>query len=322
MGLKVTCILLVYNQRPYLGGALASLASQSRGIDELIITDDASTDGSKEMIREFIGTADIPEIKFVDNQENCGINACLNRALAQVTGDVVFLQAGDDLSDSGRVEFIEATFLQNPGINFLLTSYSIINEHGETTTIRRRKGYCSDIKRIIKRGSVLPTYGMAFRGPLIMKMMPLNEKINNEDDHICFAGMLFGGGIHLFDYCSYNYRIHLKSISGWATLEKDQTRLFSKIKEQFKNRRENWAGWANMLRAASAERHAAEIAMLEKKIALSRSLEQIEDIGLLARIGLGFRNARLLNAREWLWLALGYRSIRVVQTVRGWVLGR
>jgi len=316
VGLKISCILLAYNQEDYLDLALSSIESQTRAVNELIITDDASTDSSKAIIKHFIARSQIECIRFIDSPINYGINETLNNALSFITGDIVFLQAGDDISDPGRVQFIEETMTRDPQVNFLLTSYRIINNLGEVIACKKRHGYLNDLKLLIKRGAALPTLGMAFRVGLIKHIVPLDNKINNEDDYICFAGMLFSGGIFIYDFCSYSYRIHVSSISGWSTLEQNETILYNKWKEQQTNRRLNWIGWIHLLKNASETQYASEIVMLEKRIQLNEDLENLLIWDVLRKLKIIFSQFSIMNTRDWLYLIFGFRSLKIIRLLK------
>jgi glycosyltransferase involved in cell wall biosynthesis len=94
-GLTVTVVLTNYNHSRYLRESLGSLFSQTRPADEYIIIDDASTDDSVAVIRELISR--IPQANLVQNPENIGCVAGMNKGLSMAKGDIVFFAAADDL---------------------------------------------------------------------------------------------------------------------------------------------------------------------------------------------------------------------------------
>src|SRR5436189_112278 len=49
----VATVIPLYNKEPYIARAIASVLAQTRPVDEIIIVDDASTDGSLERIKAF-----------------------------------------------------------------------------------------------------------------------------------------------------------------------------------------------------------------------------------------------------------------------------
>jgi glycosyltransferase involved in cell wall biosynthesis len=46
MANTVAAVIPVYNKEPYVARAITSILAQTRPVDEIIIVDDASTDGS------------------------------------------------------------------------------------------------------------------------------------------------------------------------------------------------------------------------------------------------------------------------------------
>lgn len=316
--MRVSLILLVYNQENYLCDAFRSIEAQSCSVDQLIITDDASTDKSKQLIRDFIAITRIADVLFIDNEANCGINACLNRAFSVVNGDVVCIQAGDDISAMDRVQMVCEAFDADADMGMMVTSYRLIDEKGEVVGHRRRQGVWSDIASMITRGSALPNFGLAFRRELIDFFMPMDTSINNEDDYIGFAGLVYFGRINVMPWLSYDYRMHSNSTSGWYTFEKDKTRLREKLYEQFENRRQNWGGWIRLLEKSNKFILEREwlIDLLKSKIELCRELEGLESKGFLYRLRLLVHYRRILSAKDILWVVMGVKSVSFVRIVR------
>src|SRR5215469_1145932 len=91
----VSFVLTVYNKRRYLAGVLASVAAQEGSFDrEVIVVDDGSTDGSRELI-ESLGPQ-LPGFRLIA-QPNQGPSVATNRGLAAATMPLVKLLDGDDL---------------------------------------------------------------------------------------------------------------------------------------------------------------------------------------------------------------------------------
>ena len=49
----IATVIPLYNKEPYIARAIASVLAQTRPVDEIIVVDDASTDGSLERIKAF-----------------------------------------------------------------------------------------------------------------------------------------------------------------------------------------------------------------------------------------------------------------------------
>ena len=85
-----------YNHSQYFPTALEAILSQSRPPDEIIIIDDASTDGSRPMIEQW--TARDSRIRAIFNPVNVGSINSINIGISAARGKYVCLMAADDVS--------------------------------------------------------------------------------------------------------------------------------------------------------------------------------------------------------------------------------
>ena len=97
--MKFSVIIPLYNKAPYIRKALESVFAQTYTDYELIIVDDGSTDGSKEIAEEI--AANTPSFRkglgvgFL-YQQNAGVSAARNNGVAASSGDyIAFLDADD-----------------------------------------------------------------------------------------------------------------------------------------------------------------------------------------------------------------------------------
>jgi glycosyltransferase involved in cell wall biosynthesis len=128
----VTIICLCHNHERFVVEALHSVASQTYPHIELIIVDDASTDGSKERIQSFV--RDHPEVLFISHSTNVGNCKAFNSGLAKSRGEWVIDLAADDLLLPGRVAAGVEAFGdhdKNYGVQF--SDAFMIDEEGRTT---------------------------------------------------------------------------------------------------------------------------------------------------------------------------------------------
>ena len=89
MGLHVSIVVPVYNERYLVGESLRRvLAVESPLIDrlDLIVVDDGSTDGSREILREL--AAREPRIDYVEHDRNRGKGAAVRTGIARARGAV------------------------------------------------------------------------------------------------------------------------------------------------------------------------------------------------------------------------------------------
>jgi glycosyltransferase involved in cell wall biosynthesis len=89
----------VYNCRPYLAEAIASICAQSFSNFELIIVDDGSADGSAAIIDDAASTD--ARIRVL-RRPNTGIVGALNDGLVAARGELIARMDGDDLAEPTR----------------------------------------------------------------------------------------------------------------------------------------------------------------------------------------------------------------------------
>ncbi len=95
MSARVTIVMPVYNGGAYFAEALASALGQDYANVEIVIVDDGSTDDTARIVHSF-RDMHRERIKYI-RQENGGVAAALNTALAHATGDFFCWLSHDDL---------------------------------------------------------------------------------------------------------------------------------------------------------------------------------------------------------------------------------
>jgi dolichol-phosphate mannosyltransferase len=85
---KLSVVMPVYNERETITEALRRVKAVP-GEKEIVVVDDASTDGTRELL-----AAD-PDIRLLSHAKNQGKGAAIRTALAVVSGDVVIIQDAD-----------------------------------------------------------------------------------------------------------------------------------------------------------------------------------------------------------------------------------
>ncbi len=101
----VTLALMVFNQKKYVRDAVEGAFSQTYSPLEIILSDDASRDGSFEELERLASAwKGLHTVRTNRNPENLGIADHVNRLFEMSRGEWVFLAAGDDISMPHRVE--------------------------------------------------------------------------------------------------------------------------------------------------------------------------------------------------------------------------
>lgn len=91
----VSVICICHNHSAFVTEALNSVVTQTYSHIELIIIDDASTDGSAKVIKQWL--ANHPQATLLINVENLGYCKTFNKAFALSKGDFIIDLAADDI---------------------------------------------------------------------------------------------------------------------------------------------------------------------------------------------------------------------------------
>jgi glycosyltransferase involved in cell wall biosynthesis len=127
---RVSVLVTSYNHACYVEEALDSLRRQTSRDFEVIITDDASTDGCAGVIEAWLARTGYPA-QFIRNHENRGICANRNTALARACGSFICSLSGDDCYEPERIERQLAFFLtRSAQVAAVYSDMTIVDSEG------------------------------------------------------------------------------------------------------------------------------------------------------------------------------------------------
>jgi hypothetical protein len=90
-GLRLSVVIPVYNERNTLEEIVARVRAD-RIPKEIILVDDGSTDGTRELLRAMDGQEDL---KIIYHEQNRGKGAAITTGFKHATGDIVLIQDAD-----------------------------------------------------------------------------------------------------------------------------------------------------------------------------------------------------------------------------------
>ena len=118
----------VYNGEPYLSDAITSVLCQTMTDFEIIISDNASNDGTEEICREIARLDD--RIRYTRNSENLGAARNYNRVFELSRGEYFRWANADDLFESELHEKCVKVLDSNPKAVLTYGKTEIIDESG------------------------------------------------------------------------------------------------------------------------------------------------------------------------------------------------
>lgn len=172
--MKISVALATYNGERFIRQQLESLAGQTRLPDELVVTDDCSSDCTLEIVAEFARTAPFP-VRIYRNDRNIGYGDNFLRAAELCVGDWIAYCDQDDVWLSGKLATIEQ-YANWPNREIMMVAHSgiVVDENLTLTDVRE-----PNIRRLrICRNEQLPGlwyvsgFAIAFRGDVIRSLSP------------------------------------------------------------------------------------------------------------------------------------------------------
>lgn len=130
----VTIGIPTYNRVDgYFPGALAAALAQEYPRLEVLVCDNASTDGTE----AFMLAQTDPRIRYVRHPKNVGANANFNACLSNARGSYFTLLHDDDLIDPDFVASCVAALGGDTGVGLVRTGARVIDGHGRTLASTR-----------------------------------------------------------------------------------------------------------------------------------------------------------------------------------------
>ena len=199
----------VYNAEKYVAEAIQSILNQSFKNFELIIVDDASTDGSNEIIQRFV-KLDKRLICF-KNKANKYAAVSRNFGIKKAKGKYVAIMDADDISSLNRLKK-QFNFLEKNKDIFLVGSLAKhINEKGKKIGVSKIPIKNKIIKDFLLKDNPIYNSSIMFRND---KTFIYREKIFYCEDYDAFLLLdSKGKKIENLDEYLINYRILSTSIS-------------------------------------------------------------------------------------------------------------
>ena len=126
--MTVSVVIATYNGDKYINEQLDSLLKQTRLPDEVIISDDCSTDNTISILEQFKSLAPFPTT-ILKNKTNVGYTRNFSRGLLKARGDLIFLCDQDDSWFTHKIECMEELAEKKKNFDVFLNDCTITDEN-------------------------------------------------------------------------------------------------------------------------------------------------------------------------------------------------
>jgi glycosyltransferase involved in cell wall biosynthesis len=195
--MRISVAMAVYNGARYLAEQLDSIAQQSRAPDELVISDNGSTDETIKIVETFASSAPFP-VRLHVNEANLGIGKNFEQAIRLCTGEVICLSDCDDVWYPNKLQRIEEVFSASPSVGIVFSDADLVRQDltpvgyslhqsfrcGHTEKVPL-KGGAEAVRVLLPKRFAMFGNTMAFRARFKQSFLPMPE-----------IGPMFSMGFH------------------------------------------------------------------------------------------------------------------------------
>lgn len=232
----VSVIMSVYNGETHLAQAIESIIKQTYKAIEFIIIDDASTDNSPAILKEFAERDQ--RIRVMRNQENIGLTRSLNKGLRICHGEFIARQDADDFSSPERIAKQVYFMTCNPDVMLLGTSGCLMDEKGKVLHNERVVSGTNRLRKLIIKKNQFFHGSVMIRKSCLSKIGLYNEEFRSGQDYDLFLRIAENYAIENLWETLYHYRITSTAISMTKTKEQLMSGLIAQTASL--HRRKGW----------------------------------------------------------------------------------
>jgi teichuronic acid biosynthesis glycosyltransferase TuaG len=208
----VSVIITNYNGEKYVKKAITSVKNQTYNNIELIIVDDASTDGSQAIIKELCSSNDL----IIFNKNNTGLPAkSRNFGLKKVSGKYVCFLDSDDYWKPDKITK-QLTIIKKYNLHGIGCRSTIIGRISILSKIYKifynKFNAKKTVNNILISNGVPLSSLMLSRTSLLFDESPLYYSVEDLDYQLSYL-IKYNTQIHLLEEPLIFYRVHEKNIS-------------------------------------------------------------------------------------------------------------
>ena len=205
---RCSIVMATYNGEKYIKQQIESILKNMSDNDELIISDDGSTDKTIQIINEYKDN----RIKLIEGPRK-GVKQNFANVIGKAEGSYIFLSDQDDIWMENKIELVLNAF-ENNKVSVVIHDTEVIDENLKVTIpsfFEYRKSGKGVLKNIYKNSYI--GCCMAFEANLKQYILPIPNDIEMHDQWIGILGETKGKGSLFLKEKLIKYRRHSNNVS-------------------------------------------------------------------------------------------------------------
>jgi len=192
---RVSVCMATYNGSEFVREQLESILSQLDPSDEVIVLDDASTDGTLDVVASVADS----RVHLHGCLTNSGHVKAFEQAISLASGSVILLADQDDVWPDGRVELMVKALARRPVVAGNLTAFG---HESDPKSMRPLLAMHSgarlrNLAGILAGRRAYFGCAMAFRSQLRSVLLPIPDYVEAHDHWLAMVGNVCGGVEHI-----------------------------------------------------------------------------------------------------------------------------
>jgi len=203
--LHVSVLIPTFNRGRLIADTIDAVLGQTRPPDEVLVIDDGSTDDTAEVVARYAG-----QVSYV-RQNNAGKAVALNRGLAAITGDAVWICDDDDIPLPGTLERFSTLLEQRPELDFVFGLHDELIESGGDWVVRSApapRRYQEPLAIQVLRSCFIFQPGMLVRRRCYQRVGNFDERLLRSQDYDMLIRLAHECGGAELDGVVFHQRVH------------------------------------------------------------------------------------------------------------------
>ncbi|KFF59428.1 hypothetical protein JF66_11345 [Cryobacterium sp. MLB-32] len=233
MTVRISVAMCTYNGAAYVRQQLLSILDQSSGPQEIIVSDDGSTDSTLTIINgTFADWSKVhpirPELRILRNSSPLGVTANFEQALRACSCDLIALSDQDDVWAEPRLERMIDQFSRRADLDLLHSEARLVNAGGEPLGLTllqtlgvsaqdRAAVHAGHAMEVLLRRNIVTGATMMVRRDLVERSLPFPAAWVHDEWLAIVAAST--GLVELLEEPLTDYRQHGNNQIGVTTLD-------------------------------------------------------------------------------------------------------
>ncbi|MDP2851221.1 MAG: glycosyltransferase [Sulfuricurvum sp.] len=213
----ISIIIPLYNGERFIAQTLESVLAQTYRNIEVIVVDDASTDGGCDIVRRY--GADDSRVNLILSETNFGGPARpRNIGIENAKGEFIAFVDADDVWKPHKLQTQLDFLIDNPDIDMLYSPAEIIDEYGEISPSRKQRFLSLLLRLMSPKNAII--YGNFININTLMLRQPLTSRFIEDSRLVAIEDWMFhilnlqdGMTAASVEEALIYYRVHSASIS-------------------------------------------------------------------------------------------------------------